>query len=476
MANIIIGDMEFIDRTEETAMFRRTLSLNRPVLIVIYGRRRIGKSELVKHVLTEQDVYHLSEEAQTQQQIDSFAKTVSFTFDGFDRVSYHDWETVLTSVNLYVGENTSVCLDEFSYLAKSDPSLPSIIQRLVDNKKLKYNLILCGSSQLMMHSLVLNEKSPLYQRCAWQPKLKQLRLPYIKEALHCSDQEAVEEYAVWGGVPRYWELRADFSSLEEAVRHLLVYNYGTLYDEPTRLLRDERRDTATSFSLLTTVGNGVNRISEIAGRMQQPTTNLSQPISILTDLGFVEKDIPFGDNPRNSKKGLYRLGDNFLAFYYKFINPNKYLIELDRQDLVMEIIRKDFSTYVGQIWEKICRDFVTGNDIDGVTYGMASRWWGGIPKEDGSHDYEQIELDLVAESFDKKHILVAECKWRERDEAQTVYEQLVSRASRLPFVKKGQKVHTLLFLKTETKADVPCYYPKDIIASMLWQDGSKDKA
>lgn len=127
--------MEFIDRIEETATFKRTLGLNRPVLIVIYGRRRIGKSELVKHVLTDQDVYHLSEEAQPQQQIDSFAKTVSFTFDGFDRVSYHDWETILTSINLYVGENTSVCLDEFSYLVKSDPSLPSIIQRLVDNKK-----------------------------------------------------------------------------------------------------------------------------------------------------------------------------------------------------------------------------------------------------------------------------------------------------------------------------------------------------
>ncbi len=467
--------MEFIDRIEETATFKRTLTLKRPVLIVIYGRRRIGKSELIKHVLTEQDVYHLSEEAQTQQQIDSFAKTVSFTFEGFDHVFYHDWETVLTSINLYVGENTSVCLDEFSYLVKSDPSLPSIIQRLVDNKKLKYNLILCGSSQLMMHSLVLNENSPLYQRCAWQPKLKQLRLPYIKEALHCSDQEAIEEYAVWGGVPRYWELRADFGSMEEAVRNLLVNNYGTLYDEPTRLLRDERRDTATSFSLLTTVGNGVNRISEIAGRIGQPTTNLSQPISILTDLGYVEKDIPFGDNPKSSKKGLYRLGDNFLSFYYKFINPNKYLIELDRQDLVMDIIRKDFSTYVGQVWEKICRDFVTGNEIDGVAYGMASRWWGNIPKEDASGEYEPVELDLVAESLDKKHILVAECKWREKDEAQSVYKQLVSRANRLPFVKKGQKLHTILFLKTETKADVPCYYPKDIIESMLQQDATKDK-
>lgn len=174
------------------------------MLVVIYDRQRIGKSELIKHVLSEHDVYHLSEEAQMQQQIDSFTKTISFTFDGFDRMSYHARETILTSVNLYIGENISVCLDELSYLVKSDPTLPSIIQRLIDNKKQKYNLILCGSSQLMTHSLVLNEKSPLYQRCAWQPKLKQLRLPYIKEALHGSDQEAIEEYAVWGGVPRYY--------------------------------------------------------------------------------------------------------------------------------------------------------------------------------------------------------------------------------------------------------------------------------
>lgn len=464
--------MEFVDRTVEQAIFRRTLNLERPVLIVIYGRRRIGKSELIKHVLGQRDVYYLSEEAQTQQQIDSFAKTVSFSYEGFDRASYHDWDTVLTTLNLYVEDNASVCLDEFSYLVKSDSSLPSVIQRLVDNKTLKYNLILCGSSQLMMHSLILNEKSPLYQRSAWQPKLKQLRLPYIKQALNCSDKEAVEEYAVWGGVPRYWELRADYANLEDAIRNLLVNNYGTLYDEPTRLLRDERRDTANSFSLLTIVGNGVNKISEIAGRMQQPSTNLSQPIGVLSDLGYVEKETPFGENPKSSRKGIYRLGDNFLSFYYKFIHPNKYLIELDRQDLVMNIIRNDFSTHVGYVWEKICRDFVSGNEIGGIVYGMASRWWGNIPKEDDSGEYEPIELDVVAESIDKQHIFVAECKWRERDEASTIYEQLVSRSRRLPFVKKGQTIHCVLFLKSKTPAhqDIPCYYPQDIITAMLEED------
>ena len=140
--------MEFLDRIKERSTLRKTLGLNREVLVVIYGRRRVDKSELIKKVLTRTDIYHLSEEAQLQQQIDSFAKTVSFTLEGFNRVSYPDWETV--------------CLDTFSYLVKSDASLPSVIQRLIDNYSLKYNLILYESSQRMMHSLVLNDRSPLY--------------------------------------------------------------------------------------------------------------------------------------------------------------------------------------------------------------------------------------------------------------------------------------------------------------------------
>lgn len=471
--------MEFLDRIKEISTLRKTLDLNREVLVVIYGRRRVGKSELIKKVLTCTDIYHLSEEAQLQQQIDSFAKTVSFTLGGFNRVTYPDWETVLLEINRYISEKITVCLDEFSYLVKSDASLPSVIQRLIDNRSLRYNLILCGSSQRMMHSLVLNDRSPLYQRCAWQPKIRQLRLPYIQQAFRCSAQEAVEEYAVWGGVPRYWQLRADYGSLDEALRELLVNNYGILYEEPTRLLRDERRDTAMSSSLLSIIGNGANRISEIAGRIQQPATNLSQPLSVLLDLGYVERDVPFGENPKNSKKGLYKLGDNFLSFFYQFIQPNKYLIELSRQDLVMDIIHKSFLTYVGHIWEKICHDFVSGNEIGGIVYGPATRWWGGIRKEDGSSEYEQVEIDLVAESLDGKHLLVGECKWRDSVDVRSVYNELLSKSQRLPFVGRQQKVHTALFLKSENKdcTDFPCYYPEDIIESLrMNEEGIKNYA
>lgn len=456
--------MDFFYRIKERNTRRKALDLNRKVLVVIYERRRVGKSELIKKVLPSSDTYHLSEKAQLQKQIDSFAKAVSFTLEGFNQVTYPNWKTVLLEIYRYISENIIVCLDEFSYFVKTDASLPSVVQQLINNRSLRYNLILCGSSQRMMHSLVLNYSSPLYQRCAWQPKISQLRFPYIQQALGCSTQEAVEECAVRGGVLRYWQLRADYASLEEALRKLLVNNYCILYEEPTRLLRDKRRDTAKSSSILSIIGNGANRISEIAGRIQQPATNLSQPFSVLLDLGYLERDVPFGENPKNSKKGLYKLGDNFLSFFYQFIQPNQYLIELNRQDLVIDIIHKSFSTYVEHIWEKNCHDFVSENEIDGILYGPASSWWGGIPKEGASGEYEQVEIDLVAESLDEKHLFVTECKWRKRNDARSVYDELIGKSKRLPFVSKRKTVYTALLLKSESKDRTgPVIIPKTLL-------------
>jgi len=461
--------MKFLDRTEETATFNRVLHLDRNALVVVYGRRRVGKSTLIKHVLVEGDVYHLCEEAKMQSQIDCFSNTVAYTFEGFNKVRYEDWETILLEINRYVPSKMTVCIDEFPYLLSSCASLPSIIQRLIDNKSLHYNLILCGSSQSMMHGRLLDETSPLYQRADWQPKIRQLRLPYIREALGCNDIEAVEEYAVWGGVPRYWVLRADYKTLYDALMSLLLNNNGVLYEEPVRLLRDERRDTALTSSLLALIGNGVNRISELAGRVNQPATSISQPLGVLTDLGFVEREVPFGENLKKSKKGIYHLGDNFLMFYYAFIQPYKFLIELDRQKVVMGIIKEKFAMHVGKVWEKLCRDFVTGNTIDGITYSMASRWWGKIPKRDNPEILEEAEFDVVAESLDGKHVFVGECKWSDKKNATQVYEDLIDKAGRLPFIRKDQTVHTALFLKRkpEEKIDFKVFTPEMINAALL---------
>jgi len=397
--------MKFVDRTEEQKRLVTTLKSTPASFIVVYGRRRVGKSTLIKKVLSSDDVYYMADQTERPHQIELLAKEIGLQFEGFDRVIYPDWEALFEALNFRITAHFTLCLDEFPYLAKSSPELPSLLQKMIDAKTLKFNLIICGSSQQLMQGLVLDSTSPLYGRANQVLKISPMNIKYLREQLSCSPEEVVEEYAVWGGVPRYWEIRLQSNSLKEAIYFNLLSAQGILYEEPYRLFIDDMRDIVQASTLLSIIGNGVNRISEIAARANKPATSLSGPLDKLITLGYIEREIPFGDNPKNSKKGLYKVSDPFMNFYFRFIVPNRSLIELGRTDAVMEEIRTSFQSYVAWHWENLCRKAISGQIFMGERYGLASRWWGNISRD------EQMELDVVAESMDRKSLLVGECKW-----------------------------------------------------------------
>lgn len=377
----------------------------------------------------------------------AFAKSVAEVIEGFDKVIYPDWESLFRSLNNQLSERILVCLDEFPYLVKSCETLPSIIQKLLNEKTLKFDLLLCGSSQQLMHGYVLNRQSPLYGLAHEIIKMQPLPSQYMGEAMECDASQAVEEFAIWGGVPRYWELRRDYPNKETAIRKVLLDPQGPLMEEPQRLLRDDMRDTVQASTLLTLIGNGANKISEIAARAGKEANALSEPLAKLRDLGYICREIPFGDNPKKSKKGLYHINDSLLRFHYQFIVPYRSILELGKADTVMQVVQTQLPKFYGQCWELLCRNYVSGNIIDGVAYNMASRWWGKIfPPQDGKEG-KIVELDVVAESLDKKHILIGECKWTHNDSADRLIENLKEKAKYLPFIKKGQNVHLVLFLK-----------------------------
>lgn len=221
-------------------------------------------------------------------------------------MTYPDWESIFRAVNYRTGKRFTLCLDEFPYLVEQSPELPSVLQKLVDEKQLKYNLVLCGSSQNMMYGLFLDSTAPLYGRADEIMRLAPIRLPYIQEALHLNAMNAIEEYAVWGGVPRYWELRENRSSLDDALwRNILSVN-GTLYEEPIKLFQDDVKDIVKTSTIMSYIGTGANRLSEIAARCNEPATNLSRPLKKLIDLGFLEKDVPFGIDEKNAKRASIR--------------------------------------------------------------------------------------------------------------------------------------------------------------------------
>ena len=455
------GGMEFVDRIEETARLKEVLAEEKPSFVVVYGRRRLGKSTLIKRVLSDGDVYFLADRLEASHQRALLAKVVAQALPDFDKMEYPDWETLLRAINYRVERPLTLCLDEFPYLVEQSPELPSVLQKLLDGREVKYNVVVCGSSQNMMYGLVLDSTAPLYGRADVILKLAPIRLPYLREALGFSGEETVEEYAVWGGVPRYWELREGRGSLAEALWRNIFSVNGTLYEEPVKLFQDDVKDVVKTSTIMSYIGAGANRLSEIASRCNEPVTNMSRPLKKLIDLGFLEKEVPFGADEKSGKKSLYKIADPFMAFYYQFVVPNRSFIELGRRLPVEQALAAHFHEYVSGWWEKLCRDAVTGNVVGGVLYGKARRWWGTLMEED--RRMEQAEFDVVAESLDKKCLLVGECKWTSGEDGQSLTAELVRKASRLPFA-KGRTIVPVLFLKHAPQNDAGnALLPDDVL-------------
>ncbi|MDR2937575.1 MAG: ATP-binding protein [Prevotellaceae bacterium] len=449
--------MKFVDRIEESKRLKQVINAAKPTFTVVYGRRRLGKSTLLTKVLGKKDIYYLADQTDAKLQREVLAKMVAAVIPEFDKVVYPDWSSFINTLNHRTTRKFTLCIDEFPYLVESSPDLPSVLQNRLDTKRLKFNLIICGSSQQLMYGLALEATSPLYGRANAILKVAPIKISYIQKALNVSAVEAVEEYAVWGGVPRYWELREEYANLREAVESNLLSVNGTLYEEPLKLFKDDIKDMVKTATIMSYVGAGVHRLSEIASRCGEVATNLSRPLAKLVSLGYLTKEIPFGEDEKKSKKSLYKISDSFMNFYFRFISPNRSFIEIGRAAPIHATIKNQLAGYVGDYWEKLCRETVSGNELNGITYGMARRWWGHVSKS------EQMEIDVVAESLDKKYLLVGECKWTNRENSNRLLKELKAKAEKLPFA----KYHTIvpvLFLKNKPIGTMEnVLLPKDVL-------------
>ena len=227
------------------------------------------------------------------------------------------------------------------------------------------------------------------------------------EALGLSAKEAVEAYSVWGGVPRYWELAKSHAATRDAIGTLVLDRNGVLHEEPARLLQDEMRSSVQAQSLLSLIGSGCHRLSEIAGRLGKPAGSLTRPLSNLIELGYIRRELPWGESPRSTKRTLCRIDDPFVRFYFRFVLPNKSLLEMGKTDSVLENVMTEMGSHCSGVWEEMVRESVPFSEIGGKEWNAASRWWG--------HDTQgrPVELDVVAESMDREAILVGEVKWGE---------------------------------------------------------------
>ncbi|MBX3171490.1 MAG: ATP-binding protein [Candidatus Eremiobacteraeota bacterium] len=453
-------DLPFLNRQEESARLKRFCRQTRGSLAVLYGRRRCGKSRLLTESLAETErVYYLADEREASLQRQALAQEISQHLPGFQSVIYPDWDALLSRWWSEARSQTVLVLDEFPAMVSQARELPSVIQRHLDRRPPRgCHLALCGSSQRMMQGLVLDQTAPLFGRALEILKIQPLKAGWIVPALQLEAIQAVEAYSVWGGVPRYWELAADYATTSEAVCELVLNPLGVLQEEPTTLLLDELQETAQSSSILQLIGFGCHRLSEIAARLGKPSTSLVRPLQRLVELDLVSRERPFGAHAKDSKKSLYRLADPFLKFWFRYIGPRRSQLQSRQPQRAWRQIEPDFPQHVGEIWEELARLSVPHADLHQIEWKQAFRWWG-----QGS-DGRPLEIDLVAESVDGHSILFGSVKWEERTQVSRLVAELKDQSQRFPLL-ANRRVYLALWLKRPCREpiDIPILDPEKIL-------------
>ncbi len=439
--------MKFLDRVDERRRLEKFIALSEGATACLYGRRRIGKSRLLDEVLAKRHdvVFYCADRSEAALQRARMAYDISQLLPGFADVIYSDWRSLFERWQREASCGSVLVIDELPYLVEKSPELPSVLQKIADGlRKSGQKLIFCGSSQRMMQGLVLDASEPLYGRCRVILKLEQIGYSWLKQAFPKSTLlERFEHYAVWGGVPRYWEICEGENDLWQTIREEIFSPNGLFHDEPTFILKDDLEGSAQAASVLALIGQGCARPSEIAARLQVSQTSLGRPLKRLMQLGLIYRDIPFGKDATNNKKTLYRLSDSFLRFWYTFALPHYSNASFGSVKSDIESLRPSFRVFLGQAWENLVRETLERQTLpgDATRWEKIGRWWGsGINRQ-------PMEVDVIAESSDHKTLLVGECKLAlTAAEAKRVQHELEIKAQLLPFASSYKQIQTHLFV------------------------------
>lgn len=440
--------LPFLDRVREVRRLRRALGRRGGALVCLYGRRRLGKSRLLLRALEgRRFVYYVGDERDPALQRADLARAMAALIPGAADARFDGWQPLLERWWRDAPAGAVLALDELPSLVRGSPELPSLLQKLVDREAgPARSVALCGSSQRMMSGLVLDAAAPLYGRAREILRLGPLPAGWIGEALGIRDATAaLEAYALWGGVPRYWELARGHRTRWAALEALVLDPLGVLHDEPARLLLDDQQDLTRASSILALVGAGCHRVSEIGGRLEVPATSLSRPLARLLELGLLDRELPFGQSIRDTKRTLYRIADPFLRLWYRFVEPNRSRLAAGQVREVRRDIEAAWPAFLGGAWEDLARASVPHLRIGGRSWLPASRWWG----RDSAG--AMLELDIVARSAqDPTRILVGEAKLRPAADA---HAKLASKVARCPFLKDARVSLAVWSLRARGSAD-----------------------
>jgi AAA+ ATPase superfamily predicted ATPase len=439
----------FVDREQELVTLNRLLEQPGAQFLVVYGRRRVGKTTLLLKWAQDSGrpfVYWVASRDTPDRLRWSLARALWRHFRP-DRTppTFEHWEVLFENLADELGDQQLVLiLDELPYAAEADPSLTSKLQNAWDHlfKDKNLCLVVAGSQIGMMHRLQ-SYSAPLFGRFTARLQLKPLPFYALKEFLpRYSLEQRIAVYAILGGIPAYLERFDDSQSIAANVQQEIFDPSGMFGMEPFFLLNEEVREPRNFLAVIRAIAQGRRTLDEIAGFTGLARQNASTYLSRLMDLHYVERAVPATVRPeRRTTRGRYKLCDNYLRFYFRFVEPNRDLLETGQVGRVWEQVNDQMRAFVGMTaFEDLCRQWVIEQAIQGKLPFL--------PDRVGSHWSRDAQVDVVAIRWEQKHILLGEAKWGTDPVGRSVLTDLLGKTPKVvPEGGAGWTVHYALFAR-----------------------------
>jgi AAA+ ATPase superfamily predicted ATPase len=403
----------FYGRSEELKYLNDKYLSSKAEFVVLYGRRRVGKTELLRNFCKDKPhIFYVCRECADNEQIKLFSKKLLVSSKIGEYInSFNDWEDAFSYIkDIPISGKKLVVIDEFPYMVNGNRSIPSILQNLWDESLRNENImiILCGSSMSFIEREVLSEKNPLYGRTTGIYKLLEFDFFTSKEFFNnISNEEKVIAYSILGGIPHYLNQFNPMLSLDENIKKNILSKGSVLYNEVEFLMKQELRETAIYYTIIEAIALGNTKLNDIYTKTLIEKTKISVYLKNLIDLNIIEKEYPVTMGIKksvNSQSGLYKIKDNYFKFYFRFIFQN--ITELESEDIdgVYEYnINPYLNEYTSYIFEDVCIQFLrilNKNRKLPFRFSKIGRWW------DNKNEIDIVALD------EKSNLLCGECKWK----------------------------------------------------------------
>lgn len=443
--------MPFVNREGELEFLNKKWRRGGAQLIVIYGKRRVGKTELAVQFAKEKShIYFLCEKIAASHELAKFTEAVAAFFkDEFlSEGGFKDWETALKYI-AKKNQKIALILDEFPYLIETDPAIPSTFQKAWDLylKNSPVFLIVLGSSISMMERSVLHYKAPLYGRRTGQLLIQPFKFKELRELFpKASFEDRLAIYAIVGGTPLYLNKFQGRNPME-VIREEILRKGEPLYEEVEFLLREELKEPRNYFVILEALSLGKHKLSALINETGLDKGTVSRYVAILEDLGITQKEIPVTEKiPEKSRKGIYRIEDNFFNFWFRFIFRNRSLLEENKIDEVASKIRQALPELLARNYERIAPEILRGSLLEKklpFEFESYGRWWD-----------RNEEIDFVALNRSNQTILFGEVKWSNKPVGTNIYEDLKAKAEKVEWGKQTRKEYFALFSKGGFTSDM----------------------